>query len=102
MVKKATKRKTRWRTLSIGDGGADTSDTGTTEIKQGNEKIFCSLNFVVFSIHRRYQYTVNGGMRIRWCVQSQVEFALTFSPKKFNAKSQTLSNSREFLYYQIQ
>lgn len=36
MVKKGTKRKTKWRTLSIGDGGGtDTSDTGTTEIKRG-------------------------------------------------------------------
>lgn len=34
MVKKGTKRKTRWRTLSIGDGGATddaASDTGKTE-----------------------------------------------------------------------
>lgn len=37
MTKKATKRKTRWRTLSIGDGGADTPDTGITEIKQAKQ-----------------------------------------------------------------
>ena len=35
MVKKGTKRKTRWRTLSIGDGTTDTSDTGITELKEG-------------------------------------------------------------------
>lgn len=46
MVKKGTKRKTRWRTLSIGDGGTDTSDTGITEIKQG--KFIISFTLTLF------------------------------------------------------
>lgn len=48
MVKKGTKRKTRWRTFSIGDGGTDTSDTGITEIKQGmKRKIVLKFSLLV-------------------------------------------------------
>ncbi|XP_037031569.1 uncharacterized protein LOC119071054 isoform X2 [Bradysia coprophila] len=53
MVKKATKRKTRWRTLSIGDGGADTSDTGTTEIKQEQSECLTSTSNTSLSTYNR-------------------------------------------------
>lgn len=64
MVKKGTKRKTRWRTLSIGDGGGtDTSDTGITEIKQGNEKKMFKIFACRFE-HATFISTSRTGLRI--------------------------------------
>lgn len=75
MVKKGTKRKTRWRTLSIGDGGGtDTSDTGITEIKQGNEKKKLFKIFAGRFEHATFISTSRTGLRIYIFVLSFLYF----------------------------